>query len=120
MRTSDTAPCYRQRGILSHDAAWFVSPDADAAIDAALSADYRRTWDPRRDSPSLATLAGKAKDYGGHYIRSRASLLTKAGVTVREHRAHSTGAVAWIVTMPGERLSSAVRVDIRARQMVSA
>lgn len=105
------------RGRLDHGAEWFLSPAADQAIDAALSADGRRSWDPRRDSPSLATLQGKAKNYGGHYVRSRARLLRAAGVRVRAHYGRTTGALAWIVVLPGEPLSAAVCAD-RVRRLL--
>lgn len=89
---------------------WYLSPAADAAIDAAIAADHRRSWDPRRETVSLSTLSGKAKRYGGRYMRSREELLWAADVEVRELYASPAGRRVWVVTMPGEPLSAAVRI----------
>jgi len=58
---------------------WYVSPAASLSIDGAYRADGRRSWDPRGDTPSLASLAGSARGYGGRYQRSAHALLRKAG-----------------------------------------
>lgn len=102
---------------LLHGPDWYCSPAASAAISRALAENSRRTWDPRSESPSLASLKGLARAYKARYRVSRNRLLRAAGVAIREHRSRRTGALAYIVTMPEEPLSSAIRVDRAARTM---
>lgn len=61
---------------------WYVTPAAEAAVKAAIASDHRRTWNPLSDSPSLSTLAGKAKRFGDRYEHSRKRLFAAAGVSV--------------------------------------
>ena len=85
---------------------WYLSRAADAAIDRALEADPRRRWDPRTDTPSLASLGGKAKSYGGRYAASRAALLAAAGAELRSAYYGRHRRLVFVVTMPGETLDT--------------
>jgi hypothetical protein len=58
---------------------WYLSLSADHAIDAAIAANPRRSWNPRREAPSLATLQGRAKLWSGKYRRSLAALMARTG-----------------------------------------
>lgn len=100
----------RRRYRLIPNRYWYLSPAADEAIDASLSRHPRR-WDPRDDSPSLATLQGEANLWGASYLRSRNKTLEDAGVSVISGYFGPSGRLCYIVTMPGEPISAAVRVE---------
>lgn len=95
---------------------WLISRAANTAIDAAIRADGRRSWDPRMDTPSLSSLQGRARDYHQKYRLSREHLLERAGVRVREY-CGPYGKITYIVTLWNEPLSAACRVDRRARKL---
>ena len=84
---------------------WYLTEGADDAIDRVMAADHRRTWDPRTEAPSLATLEGRASRYGARYARSRDRLLAAAGVSVRGAYVGPQGRLCYFVFLPGERVS---------------
>lgn len=59
---------------------WHITPAAEAKLRETFLANPRRKWWPFDDSPSLATLKGKAKDFSWLYHRSRENLMARAGV----------------------------------------
>jgi len=110
---------HTNRSRLEADRYWYQSPSAREAIDGVLERNGRRSWDPRKNKPSLADLKGTAKEYGGKYAASRERLLSAAEVDVREIY-DRRGRRVFVVTTREEPLSAAIRVNRKERAIRSA
>ena len=59
---------------------WYATHAARAAILTAMKRRGSKAWNPLDDSPSLATLGGRAGLYKSKYMASREKLFNDAGV----------------------------------------